>query len=87
MPDQITEYDVVPPLPRQDYYGGASVENEPAIPASPLSKLEALVTLRGGAQVWVRFNSHGTPLADLRPHIHATWTPISMCGGSVEVAP
>lgn len=50
-------------------------------------KLEAVVTLPDGSQAWVRFTPDGTPLADHRPTPHATWTPIAMCGGTVEVAP
>lgn len=50
-------------------------------------KLEAVVTLPDGSQAWVRFTADGTPLADHRPTPHATWMPVGMVGGSVEVAP
>lgn len=50
-------------------------------------KLEAVVTLPDGQQTWVRFDPDGTPHADLRPNQRATWTPLTMLGGTVEVAP
>ena len=46
-----------------------------------------LVTIPNIGQVLVRHWPDGSIEADHRPHIHATWLPVQLLGGTVEVAP
>lgn len=43
-----------------------------------------LDTSEGGAQVWVR-EEFGATRADVRPDPKASWVPIEIVGGSIEV--